>query len=360
MADELVAPGVASPAPPPAIDTSPPPVGAQAEAPKEEHKPTIDDTLNAAWDKAQTGADRAPDGKFVAKDGKAAEAAPADKTDSAVQPPKAEAEPAKAPAIEPPQSWTAEAKAQWAKLPPETQTYIAQREGEAHKAISSYGDRLKSYQPFDDVINQFKPDFDRRGVQPAQAFAVLLNAQRRLDQNPVDGLVEIGVSYGIDLRPVLTGQQGSLPAADPRVGQVEQRLAQLQQKLEQTTQQQERQAQAEAESTLKEFAKDKPHFEDVRKLMSSFLKEGHAQSLQDAYDMAVHASPNVRARIQADQRAAEEKKRQETEARAQEEAKKKAAEAQRSGKINVRSSSAHPNPKTIDDTLREIATKAYG
>ena len=348
------------------IDTTPPAVGgAQAETPVVETKDErpfaerLDDTLDAAWEKANVnGNDRAPDGKFAGKDGKAAEQAPADaKPDSAAQ--KTEAEPA-TPAIEPPNSWTAEAKAHWAKLPPETQSYIAQRESEAHKAITSYGERVKTYEPFEQIITQHKDDFARRGMGPAQAFAFLLNAQKQLDANPVQGLVDIGLTYGIDLRPLLSGQQGQLPASDPRVGQVEQRLNHLQQTLQQQQQQAEQAAQAEAEATLKEFSKDKPYYQDVRGMMATFLQSGHAQTLQEAYDMAVNASPSTRARIQADQRAADDKKRQDEAAKAAEEAKKKAADAQKSAKVNVRGSSAHPNPKTMDDTLRSIADRAYG
>lgn len=343
------------------IDTNAPAVGGAiaTETHTEEHKPSMDETLLAAWDKAQTGNERGDNGKFAGKDGKAAEQAPAETKDSAVQPQTAVIEPAK-PVIDPPHSWTAEAKANWAKLPPETQTYIAERESQAHKAIVSNGERLKSYEPLEQVLTSYKDDIARRGIQPAQAVAFLLDAQRQFDANPLEAATKLLRTYGIDLGPLLSGQQGALPAADPRVGQVAQELGQIKQTLQQQQQQQEQQAQAEAEATLKEFAKDKPHFEGVRKLMSSFLKDGHAENLQQAYDMAVNASPDTRARIQADQRAADEKKRQDEAAKAKEDAKAKAADAAKSAKVNVRSSSAHPNPKAMDDTLREIATRAYG
>ncbi len=46
-------------------------------------------------------------------------------------------EQAETPAIEPPVSWTAEAKAQFAKLPPELQTLVATRESEREKYLAS-------------------------------------------------------------------------------------------------------------------------------------------------------------------------------------------------------------------------------
>jgi hypothetical protein len=338
------------------IDTNPPPV---AENNIQDTAPSIDDTLSAAWDKAQTGVDRDESGRFKSDK-------PADPPveNSAALPPEGTIEPDKpaapVPTIDPPNSWAAEARAHWAKLPPEAQTYIAQRESEAHKAITSYGERLKSYEPLDKVITQFKSDFEKRGLDAPRALATLFEAQRQLDNNPIDGLISIGLSYGIDLRSLLAGQQGALPASDPRVGQVQQEVQTIKQTLEQQLkQQQEQQAAADA-AMVKEFAKDKPHFEDVRALMASFMKDGHAETLQDAYDMAVNASPKIRARIQADQRAAEEKKRQELESKAQEEAKRKAADAAKAAKVNVKSGTAHPNPRTMDDTLEEIARRAYG
>jgi hypothetical protein len=375
MPDEVVAAALdQSAAPAPAIDTTPAPVGGNTiESHEADAGPSIDDTLEAAWNKTQSnGVEKGADGKFVSPNGKAADA-PAD-PNSVVQPPSDVVEPAK-PAIEPPNSWTAEAKAHWAKLPPEAQAYIAQREGEAHKAITSQGDRLKSYEPIEQVVGQYRDDISRRGLSAPQALSVLFEAQRQLDTDLDGGLIHIGKTYGkneidlatgilaragIDLRALLTGQQGQLPAPDPRLGQVTQELSQIKQTIQQQQQEVERQRAIEAEATLKEFAKDKPYFEEVRKLMSSFLKGEHAETLSDAYDMAVNASPKIRARIQADQRAAEEKKAAEAKAKAEEEAKRKVADATRSAKVNVRSTSAHPNPKSIDDTINETARRLYG
>lgn len=364
MSEQVAAEASPAPATSPAAPSTAPDVAVTPPAPAvAEAQPTIDDTLEDTWERLhREPLERDETGRFVPKNGKAPDTEKTAQADqnSAVTPQAEKIEPA-TPAIDPPQSWTAEARAShWAKLPPEAQTYIAQRESEAHKAITSYGERLKSYEPLEQVITQFKDDFSRRGLQPAQAVAYLANAQRQLDQNPIDGLISIGLTYGIDLRPLLTGQTGSLPTPDPRVGQVEQRLNQIQQDFKRQQDTLEQQLQADADATLKEFAKDKPYFEDVRKLMSSFVKDGHTASLQDAYDMAVNASPQIRARIQADQRAADEKKRQADESKRQEEAKAKAAEAQRSAKVNVRSSSAHPNPKTMDDTLEETWRRLHG
>lgn len=344
------------------IDTAPAPVA--------ENTLSMDDDLSNTWDRlnVNNGSDRSEDGKFVSPNPE-----PENK-DLAAQPPTEGTEPETpavtqpAPTIDPPNSWTAEARAHWAKLPPEAQAYIAQRESEAHKAITSYGERVKSYEPLDRVITQFKADLDRRGLQPAQAIATLFEAQQMLDRNPLEGLIAIGRTYGIDLGAVLSGQQGTLPAPDPRVGQVEQRLNQIQQTIEQQRQQQEQAHLAEVNALIETFKKDHPHFNAVEDEMMGLIpvmRQRHPglsqkELLEKAYDSATYANPEIRKRIQEDQRIADEKKRKDAEEKAKEAAKAKAEEASKAARLNVKGSVAHPNPRTIDDTLNDLARKFYG
>jgi hypothetical protein len=332
----------------PVIDTAPEPAGSPpvAETPASAARPSLDDTLSAAWDKIQVnGVERAENGQFKS-----------DKPIEAVQPP-AEPEPPK-PVVEAPQSWTAERKAEWSTLPPTVQEYILQREGEAHKAITSNGERLKSYEPIDRVITQFRPDYERRGLTFDKASEALFNAQRMLDQNPVDGLINIARSYGIDLSPAFQGQTVQAPE---QVQRLQHEIAQLKQELSQRWQQEDQVQTQATQAQLKEFAKDHPHFEDVRTMMASLIRDGHAETLQAAYDMAVNASPPIRERILADQRKAAEDKRKEEDSKREEEARRKAADAQKAARVNVRSSAAaQPNPRTMDDTIRETAARLYG
>jgi hypothetical protein len=350
-------PAVAAPAAPeaPAIDTAPPAVGSPPpEVAKEEPKLSLDDTLSAAWDKAQTGVDRGDNGKFVAKD------KPADtpEPELAVQPTPEPVEPAK-PAIDAPQSWTAEAKAHWAKLPPEAQDYILKRESEAHKAITSQGDRLKSFETLDKLLSDYRDDFARHAVAPDQGIRALLEAQRMFDQHPLAAATTLLAQRGIDLRAILSGQ-AQAPTSDPMVGQLQQKLSKLEQELSQYKQETSAAQQAADSAMVKEFAKDKPYFDDVRAVMASLMKDGHAETLQAAYDMATKAHPTISKRIEIDQRKADDEKRKAEETKKQDELKKRAEEAAKAAKVNVKSGTSVPTPKTMDDTLQEIARRAYG
>jgi hypothetical protein len=60
---------------------------------------------------------------------------PGDEDDEGIDPDEPEEEPA--PAIDPPQSWKADEKTAWAKLPPDVQAIVARREGERDRYIST-------------------------------------------------------------------------------------------------------------------------------------------------------------------------------------------------------------------------------
>jgi hypothetical protein len=287
-------------------------------------------------------------------------------------------------------------KAKWSTLPPDVQTYVAQRDKETHAAITQAGQKLKAFEqqvkdhaPLSQLIEAHADTFRRRGVTPAQGLAVLLEAQRRLDAAPKAGLVEIGRMYGIDLRSFLQPQapspQASQPqAVAPQSGQppsgeqppadravpdpaTAQLVEALRAELRQTTQRlavhesrvnAQEQAESQARSAAVQravaaFGEDKPYFAEVKPLMAALLNGGQAKDLADAYDMAVNADRDIRLRIQTDQRQAEEEKRAAG-------ARTKADQARRAAAVNVRSGPAAVNPKTMDDTLNEIARRRYG
>lgn len=336
----------------------------------EKHEPTMDETLLAAYNKS-TKPDRDEKGKFTAKTegaepatGEAEQPAEeaAAETESTDQPEESKVEPAK-PVIDPPHSWSGEHKAKWATVPPELQTYIANRESEAHAAIASAGRYIKSHEPFDQLIQHHQEKFAKRGISPAQSFATLLAAQDALDENPLSGILQIGLSYGIDLRPYLQGAQqqpGQASQPDPMVSQLRAELSEIKGKMtasERAAQEAAQSAQdqqiAQANVAITDFAKDKPHFEEVRVLMGRLIESGEAPDLNTAYDMAVNAKPDIRQRIQADQRKADEAKRLADQ-------KAKADAARKAAATNVRSGPSTQSPKTMDDDLQEIARRHYG
>ena len=110
---------------------------------------------------------------------------------------------------------------------------------------------------------------------------------------------------------------------------------------------------AEFQREIDIFRGDKPHFDEVRSIMSVLMLGGLAANLAEAYDMATNANQSTRERIRQAQRTEEEWKR-----RAEAEA--KAEQARKAATVNVRSSAPGAQlPKTVDDSLQEIARRRY-
>jgi hypothetical protein len=306
-------------------------------------EPSLDDDLSSIWSKHNPPREN---GKFVAKNPTEQEPVKpvADQTAETTQ------EQAK-PVIDAPISWSAEQKAKWAALPPDTREYIAQRDKESHEAISRAGQQIKAFEPIGKVIEQFSHVFQKNGLQPHDGIARMMAVNEMLEQNAPAAIREIAKAYGVNLQGE-TEQTASPENA--RVAELEAKLAKVESHL---TAQQRQQLQAENNALAREiadFAKDKPHFESVRKVMAGLMTSGASETMQDAYDKAVYADPTIRQSILADQQKANEEKRKTDEAERVKAAKKAAG-------VNVKSSPGQSNQaRTMDDDLREIARKHYG
>jgi len=314
----------------------------------EKVEPSLDDSLLGIWNKRNP--ERESNGRFATKNPteQAAEAPPV--TENAVQTAETVVEQAK-PTIDAPLSWTAEQKAKWASLPPDTQAYIAQRDKEQHDAITRAGQQVKAFEPIGKVIEQFSHVFQKNGLQPHDGIARMLAVNEMLEANPESAIREIARVYGVNLQGE-TAQDAE--PANREVAELKAELARVKSHLTA----QDRQREAAANETLAreiaDFAKDKPHFEAVRKVMAGLMQSGAAETMQEAYDRAVYADPTIRQAILAEEATKAEAKRKEEEAKRVQAAKKAAG-------VNVKSSPATSNgPRTIDDDLREIARKHYG
>jgi hypothetical protein len=313
--------------------------------------PSIDEDLRSIWHKNNPPREN---GKFAAKNSTETAAEGAEVTEVAVQTAETVVEQAK-PAIDAPISWTAEQKAKWASLPPDTQAYIAQRDKESHEAISRAGQQIKAFEPIRNVIEQFAPTFQKNGLQPHEGIARMMAVNEMLETNPRAAIAEIAKAYGVNL------QGETEQNADPgsaRVAELEAKLAKVESHL---TAQQRQQLQAENNALAREiadFANDpknpRPHFESVRKVMAGLMQSGAAETMQEAYERAIYADPTIRQSLQVDAQKAAEEKRKADEA-------ERVAKAKKAAGVNVKSSPGQSNQtRTLDDDLREIARKHYG
>ena len=220
-----------------------------------------------------------------------------------------------------------------------------------------------------EYIAPYVADLSMRGIAPQQAVPYLLDTWRSLERDPAGTLQWLGSRYGLQVnfggaqQPEQPAQQsGQETWVDPAVLQVREELNQLKAERDRERQQVAAMQQQAYENAYKsvsnevaEFEKSKAgdgaDFSVLRPLMSLMLGSGQADSLEQAYDMAVNAHPTTRA-------AREAAARQQSEAAAAKASAEKAAAARRAASINVRSDAATPaRGRTIDETMTRVLSE---
>lgn len=344
-----------------AIPTNPvAPVEAPAapETPAQSTEPSVEQMLGDIYDKANGEPLRGPDGKFASREPKELdavepEAAPAEAETNDQNVPDAEKVEPAAPAIDPPTSWSREVREKWAAIPPDVQQYIAQRETEAHGQISRLGQQVKAFEPVAKTLEQYRPTFERNGMDYAKGIDALLAAQAMLDVNPRAAILEIARTYGVDLGAEPTQSEAGITretlAMQAKIAELERQIAETRTDVVSTKQREAEQRQAALQSEVEAFAKANPYFNEVEADIAELIPVIRArepslserQILQKAYDKAIRINDATFAKIEADRRAKEA-----------EAAKQKAAEAKKVSSLNVKTGvSARPAERDVRDLL---------
>lgn len=263
-------------------------------------------------------------------------------------------------AIEAPQHWPDEIKVRFGELGKlqggnDWQKWLLDRhksmEGDYTKKTQAFADFKKTYDPVHKLFEPYMPHLQQSGMSPADLIQRYFEADRKLQENPVEALKWLAEQYGADLSQLTKQQQ-----TDPAYTKLQQELAELRRSV-QTREQQE--AQTRLNTTLTEintFAEEKdesgnpkrPHFaevvNDMMMLAQAVRASGQTPKLQDLYDRAVWANPEVRQKLIAAEKQAQAKLEAD-------EAAKKAARAKKAS-ASVSGSPGASAPRT-DRTLRE-------
>ena len=286
----------------------------------------------------------------------------ADEPDEANDDDEADDEPAEAAELEAlpaPNHWPKDFAAKFEALDAPAQHMFMERykdlEGDYTKKTQAIAKYKKRQDAFDEIMQPFKGDFERAGMDDVGAVRQLLAAHDYLRKDPQNAIAWLANQYGVD-----TSAIGNDPAledefADPQVKQLQQQVAQLTGFIQNQQTQQQSNEQASTQSFIDQFAQETdasgnpahPHFETVRSVMGSLISSGNATDLKSAYEAAVYANPELRQ---------EELKRvaaKQSQAKVKTEAVQKAKKAQRS---KVRGSAtpaaqALPANASIRDTI---------
>lgn len=329
---------------------------------------SIEDTMSAVFDRMTPP--RSDGGQFATKvsPDSEAQAAPADEAKETNQEPAAPTvEPAK-PAIDPPLSWTAEMKAKWASLPPDTQEYIAKRDGEAHKRITELGETAKSVELIRAVIDKYRTTFD--GVPVQEGLERLLAANQYLERSPVEAIQWLAKAYNVDLSAFGVQQQDGQHPEASQFAALNAEIANLKRQLHDTSTRVQTREQREADERtnalnrlVNDFAKEKPYWGEIE---SDVLEQIHAVRMSDpnlspdkvlekAHERALKLNDSVAAKLN-------EAKRKDAEAKEAADKKRKADEAKRLSSMNVKTSqgTSPRSTSSMEETMREVANRLMG
>ena len=281
-------------------------------------------------------------GRFAPKNAEKVEPSEAPAPDDTAQSVPEDAGKAAAPSISAPEAWAAPMREHWAKLPPDVQQYVAEREADAHKRITETGQFAARYRELDEVLAPHRARHAMAGMSDAQAVAALVAAAQFLEARPAEAIQHFARQYGVPLSvPGQEDQPAPQPVHDPRVARLEQSITAIQQ--------------ADANRQIEEFSRDRPHFAAVRERMGRLMNAGLAETLGDAYDQAIRLDPTVSAKLEAEKI----------------EAAKKAAVAEQRARVDAARPAAlvagargttqasKPPARTMDETLEEVASRFY-
>lgn len=265
-------------------DLSPAPAEA-APAPAAESRPTIDDAIEAAFAQHEApGQPRDEAGRFAAKAAEAAaKAQPAPQ--ETTKPPAAEEAPS---AAGMPASWRKEDAALWAKIPPDAQARIAQREEQISAGFKQY-----------EGLAEYAAIAKGNGETLRGVLDRVKSLEDGMARDPVGTLMRVGQMYGIDMRALAQ----RIAAGQAQPASQAQQAPQPPQDIDAIVMR--RLAEREAAQAAQQFFADpaNKYAEQVAGRMAALLRADRDLSIKAAYEQACWADPQVRAELQREQAA---------------------------------------------------------
>lgn len=204
-----------------------------------------------------------------------------------------------------PPAWSNAVKAKWPTLDPEVRSEILKREADVHRGMTKQDDERAFAREMQKVTAPYEAMIRAAGGTIPGAVSDVLNTAyilRTADPNTkARTIAQVCQLYGVDLR-LLAQPQGEV---NPQVAALQQRLQQLEGQLTQRQQQEQQQAEQQVLTQIEAFGQDPkhPHFRAVSTHMGALMQAGEAKDMEQAYEMAVWARPDLRAQLLAAQTA---------------------------------------------------------
>ena len=261
-----------------------------------------------------------------------------------------------------PEHWPEADRAAFAALPDDAKEFLLRRAKETDadytRKTQELAEQRKQLAPLKDVSDAWGDYFQQLGVDPAFAINTMLGTERILRHGtPAEkqqAFAQLARDYGVEQQAQdAEAAQASVPENnDPALSGIKQQLGTLQQQMQMQALQQRQQQNAEIQGKIDDFATATdakgqprhPYFPEVRAAMGALIQSGQAQDLEQAYDMAVWARPELREKMLSAHEA------QQLEARS-----KKAAKARKSARANLKGDGAPAETASARSLEEELA-----
>lgn len=289
-----------------------------------------DDAMGAAFDRIMTnnGSDRGDGGRFVSPNGQGSDTSSAATGDDGAGADAGAAAATANLAAPAPAHLPQGIKAIWGKLDATDQAEFGKFVKEQDSKFGDVGAQLREMKPFhDEFSNAMRTYPEWKNVPPAElarAAIQLAAVQAEMDRGPesaVKTILEIAQTYKV--LPALAqvfaadGEGVANGAGQGNSGQIiaglEAKIAKLEAKLGNPdtirTEVSKMKAEMDATDAFAAFIKDKEHIDSVLPDLPRFVdmvlekskgqRRPYADVLADAYDMAINANPEIRAKVRA-------------------------------------------------------------
>lgn len=254
-----------------------------------------------------------------------------------------------------PKTWTKEALAEWAKIPPLAQQQIMKREEDMFKGLAEYKGRAEVGDRYSEVVQPYDVILKAEGVDPIELFKNFAGNHYLLRRGTQEQKLSVFKNfvdfYRIDI-PSLIGMIDNAAEVDPNTRALRERLDRIeaQNRSAQTAVLEEQRAKVSAE--VEAFSSDPAniYFQEVAADVAALLKSRVATTLKDAYERAVYSNPVTRQK-ELDRLTAE------NQTKAQQLTAEQIAKARKATGANIdikpRTKGATVPVGTMDDTLNE-------
>jgi hypothetical protein len=192
---------------------------------------------------------------------------------------------------------------QWSRA----QAYLTQQEQQRSQLE-------RQWQPIQEMIAPFSQHWAQQGMDTQQGLRQLFGYAQALATNPAETLLQLAEMYGVDLQK----QFEDRPYVDPATETLQRKFQELESRLSYQDEHARRAQHMQLSDTVRAFAEAKdasgnllhPHFEDegVFNDMLRAVGMGYAQDPETAYNIVVNSRPDIREKIAAQQKAAEDAK----------------------------------------------------